>query len=193
MPPKSYTLAAVAAAALIGCQSNRQLKPAPPPQPPGPANRSGPTRAPSNPPNPAPSTPATPAATPPAAPPSAAPAKPGSPLSHTETDSGLIIEDLVLGTGREAGKFDTVKVNYIGTLADGKEFDNTYTRKEPLVANLATQVIKGWQEGITGMKIGGKRRLIVPPELGYGHRGFPPSIPPDSMLIFEIELVDIVK
>jgi FKBP-type peptidyl-prolyl cis-trans isomerase len=165
----------------------------PPPQPgrsnqpatPRPASRAAPqSQAP-----PAPATGTTPSAPAPAA--AANPAT--GPLSHVETDSGLIIEDLTLGTGAEAKKFDTVKVNYVGTLDTGKEFANSYTSHQPLVANLAGGVIKGWQEGILGMKVGGKRRLIVPPDLGYGAKGSPPAIPPNSMLVFEIELMDIVK
>ena len=108
-------------------------------------------------------------------------------LKQIETDSGLIIEELRFGEGAEAQPFDTVTVNYVGTLADGREFD----RSAKPVTFMLTQVVKAWQEGVPGMKVGGKRRLIVPPELGYGSRGSPPKIPPDAMLIFEIELVDL--
>lgn len=115
------------------------------------------------------------------------------PPMRWETDTGLIVEEIRIGTGEEAGKFDHVRVHYVGTLADGREFDNSYTRGQPLVANLGGGVIKGWQEGVPGMKVGGRRRLIVPPELGYGKRGSPPTIPPDAMLIFEVELLEIVR
>jgi FKBP-type peptidyl-prolyl cis-trans isomerase FkpA len=113
--------------------------------------------------------------------------------ARSETDSGLIIEEISIGRGEEVPRFATVVAHYQGTLSDGKEFDSTYARKQPLTVNLAGGAIKGWQEGIPGMRIGGKRRLIVPPELGYGARGHPPSIPPNAMLIFEIEVLEIVR
>jgi peptidylprolyl isomerase len=113
-------------------------------------------------------------------------------VNRKETDSGLIIEDLKIGTGEEARPFTDVTIHYRGTLPSGFEFDSSHRTGKPATFNLA-QLIKGWQEGIPGMKIGGKRRLIVPPELGYGARGFPPSIPPNSMLIFEIELIDLPR
>jgi FKBP-type peptidyl-prolyl cis-trans isomerase len=108
-------------------------------------------------------------------------------VNRTETASGLIIEDLKIGTGLEAKAHDTVTIHYRGTLPSGEEFDSSYKTGQPATFPL-DRLIKGWQEGIPGMKIGGKRRLTVPPELGYGKRGSPPVIPPDATLVFEIEL-----
>jgi FKBP-type peptidyl-prolyl cis-trans isomerase len=106
------------------------------------------------------------------------------------TASGLTIEDLVVGTGAECPKGATVKVHYRGTLTDGKEFDSSYARNEPIEFPLPN-LIQGWQEGIPGMRIGGKRKLTVPYQLGYGEAGFPPDIPPKATLIFEIELLGV--
>jgi FKBP-type peptidyl-prolyl cis-trans isomerase FkpA len=103
---------------------------------------------------------------------------------------GLIIEDLTMGTGKEAKPRGTVKIHYRGTLPGGKEFDSSYSRNEPATFPL-DQLIKGWQEGIPGMKVGGKRKLTIPPALGYGARGVPGVIPPNATLVFEIELLDV--
>jgi FKBP-type peptidyl-prolyl cis-trans isomerase FkpA len=100
---------------------------------------------------------------------------------------GLIIEDLTPGTGAQALPNDTVTIHYRGTLADGTEFDSSHSRGKPATFPLA-RLIKGWQEGIPGMKVGGKRKLTIPPELGYGKGGSPPVIPPNATLTFEIEL-----
>ena len=106
------------------------------------------------------------------------------------TSSGLKISDLKIGSGAEASAGQDVSVNYRGTLENGKEFDSSYGRA-PFNFSLGSgQVIKGWDEGVAGMKIGGKRKLIIPPELGYGKRGIG-SIPPNSTLIFEVELLGI--
>jgi FKBP-type peptidyl-prolyl cis-trans isomerase len=108
------------------------------------------------------------------------------------TKSGLKYEDLKEGTGAEAKKGDTVEVHYTGWLTDGKKFDSSKDRGEPFSFPLgAGKVIKGWDEGVAGMKVGGKRKLMVPPELGYGARGYPPVIPANAELIFEVELLKI--
>jgi FKBP-type peptidyl-prolyl cis-trans isomerase FkpA len=104
--------------------------------------------------------------------------------------SGLVVTDLVTGTGKECPPSATVKVHYRGTLADGREFDSSYARQEPIEFQLAG-LIKGWQEGIPGMKVGGKRKLVVPYHLAYGEAGSPPSIPGYATLTFEIELLDV--
>ena len=106
------------------------------------------------------------------------------------TSSGLKITELVLGDGQEATQGTSVSVNYKGTLEDGKEFDSSYGRG-PFEFSLGSgMVIKGWDEGVAGMKVGGKRKLVIPPELGYGSRGIGP-IPPDSVLTFEVELLGV--
>jgi FKBP-type peptidyl-prolyl cis-trans isomerase len=107
------------------------------------------------------------------------------------TDSGLKYTDLKIGDGKEAKKGGTVVAHYVGTLTDGTKFDSSYDRDQPATF-LLTQVIQGWQEGIPGMKVGGKRKLVVPAALGYGKRGTPDGkVPPDADLIFEVELVDV--
>jgi len=108
------------------------------------------------------------------------------------TKSGLKYEDLKEGTGAEAKKGDTVEVHYTGTLTNGKKFDSSLDRNEPFSFKLgAGMVIKGWDEGVAGMKVGGKRKLMIPPELGYGARGAGNVIPPNAELIFEVELLKI--
>jgi FKBP-type peptidyl-prolyl cis-trans isomerase len=103
----------------------------------------------------------------------------------------LEIQDLVVGTGREAKTGDVVEVHYTGWLTDGKKFDSSVGRG-PFSFDLgAGQVIQGWDRGVAGMKVGGKRKLTVPPELGYGSRGFPGVIPPQSTLVFEVELLEV--
>jgi len=111
-----------------------------------------------------------------------------------KTDSGLKYQDLKVGTGDEAKKGDTVEVHYTGWLTNGKKFDSSLDRKEPFEFKLgAGMVIKGWDEGVQGIKVGGKRKLIIPSELGYGKRGAGKDIPPDSELIFEVELLKVKK
>ena len=108
------------------------------------------------------------------------------------TKSGLKYEDLKEGTGAEAKKGDTVEVHYTGTLTNGKKFDSSHDRNEPFSFKLgAGMVIKGWDEGVAGMKVGGKRKLMIPPSLGYGARGAGGVIPPNADLIFEVELLKI--
>ena len=108
------------------------------------------------------------------------------------TKSGLKYEDLKEGTGAEAKAGNMVEVHYTGTLKDGKKFDSSLDRNESFKFKLgAGMVIKGWDEGVAGMKVGGKRKLIIPPELGYGARGAGGVIPPNAELTFEVELLGV--
>ncbi len=108
------------------------------------------------------------------------------------TDSGLKYVDVKVGTGEAAQKGDTVEVHYTGWLKDGKKFDSSKDRGQPFVFPLgAGRVIKGWDEGVQGMKVGGTRKLIIPPELGYGARGAGNVIPPNAELTFEVELLKV--
>jgi FKBP-type peptidyl-prolyl cis-trans isomerase len=103
----------------------------------------------------------------------------------------LRIEELAAGSGSEARAGDTVHVHYRGTLEDGKEFDAS-TGRGPFTFKLGVgEVIKGWDQGVAGLRVGGRRRLTIPPELAYGSRGFPGLIPPMATLVFEIELLGI--
>ena len=105
----------------------------------------------------------------------------------------LKIEDLKVGTGPEAKLGDTVKVHYTGTLKNGTKFDSSYDHDKPFEFTLgAGEVIKGWDQGVVGMKVGGKRKLVIPPDLAYGKQA-KGKIPPNSQLTFEIELQDISK
>lgn len=106
--------------------------------------------------------------------------------------SGLQYVDLVAGSGREAHAGETAIVHYTGKLTNGTKFDSSKDRNEPFSFRLgAGHVIKGWDEGVEGMKIGGIRKLVIPPQLGYGSRGAGSVIPPNSTLIFEVELLDL--
>jgi peptidylprolyl isomerase len=100
-------------------------------------------------------------------------------------------KDLIVGTGKEAKAGDTVTVNYVGVLYNGgKEFDASWKRKEPFQFKLGQgQVIKGWDQGVPGMKVGGRRELVIPSELAYGKTGSPPAIPPNAPLVFVIDLL----
>ena len=101
-------------------------------------------------------------------------------------------EDLLVGNGDEATTGKTVSVHYTGTLMDGSKFDSSIDRGKPFEFQLgAGRVIKGWDQGVVGMKVGGKRKLTIPSDLAYGARGFPTVIPPDSTLVFEIELLGV--
>lgn len=107
------------------------------------------------------------------------------------TASGLQYEDLVVGKGAPAEAGDLVEVHYTGWLTDGKEFDSSRRRNEPLQFRLGEPgIIEGWQQGVAGMKVGGKRKLWIPPDLAYGKTGKGP-IPPNAELVFEIELLRI--
>lgn len=108
------------------------------------------------------------------------------------TKSGLKYEDLKEGTGAEAKAGQQVEVHYTGWLKDGTKFDSSVDRKQSFKFPLGGgKVIKGWDEGVAGMKVGGKRKLTIPPELGYGPRGFPGAIPPNAELTFEVELLSV--
>ena len=106
------------------------------------------------------------------------------------TDTGLKFEDTVVGEGAVASKGQTVSVHYTGWLENGTKFDSSKDRDEPFVFKLgAGQVIRGWDEGVAGMKVGGARRLTIPSHLAYGDRGAGGVIPPKATLIFEVELL----
>lgn len=101
-------------------------------------------------------------------------------------------DDLQVGTGEEATRGKRVEVHYTGTLTSGSKFDSSLDRGKPFGFKLgAGQVIRGWEEGVEGMKVGGKRKLTIPPEMGYGASGYPPVIPPNATLVFEIELLGV--
>ena len=113
-------------------------------------------------------------------------------MAEATTPSGLKYEDLVEGTGDAAKMGQTVSVHYTGWLTDGKKFDSSKDRGQPFPFPLgAGRVIKGWDEGVQGMKVGGKRKLTIPPQLGYGSRGTAGAIPPNAILVFEVELLQI--
>lgn len=108
------------------------------------------------------------------------------------TPSGLKYVDLKAGSGLAPVAGKMVKVHYTGWLTDGKKFDSSQDRNEPFVFPIGKgMVIPGWDEGVLSMKVGGKRKLIIPSQLGYGPAGAPPDIPPDATLIFEVELLDV--
>jgi FKBP-type peptidyl-prolyl cis-trans isomerase len=109
-----------------------------------------------------------------------------------KTTSGLQYEDIIIGDDAEAKAGDTVSVHYTGWLVDGTKFDSSKDRRQAFEFPLgAGRVIKGWDEGVAGMKVGGTRKLTIPPELGYGVRGAGGVIPPNATLIFEVELLEI--
>ncbi len=104
----------------------------------------------------------------------------------------LEITDLVVGTGTEATAGKRVKVHYTGTLTTGAKFDSSLDRGTPFEFSLGHgEVIQGWDQGVAGMKVGGKRKLVIPPEMGYGARGVGRIIPPNSTLVFEVELLGV--
>ena len=105
----------------------------------------------------------------------------------------LVTKDIVVGKGKAAKKGDSVTVQYVGVLHDGgTEFDASWNRGEPFPFELgAGQVIKGWDEGVAGMKVGGRRMLVIPSDLAYGAQGQPPTIPPDAALVFVVDLLKV--
>lgn len=109
-----------------------------------------------------------------------------------KTASGLELEDLQVGTGAEAKRGQQVDVHYTGTLTNGSKFDSSRDRNETFRFELgAGMVIRGWDEGVAGMKVGGRRKLTIPPALGYGAGGYPPVIPANATLLFDVELVSV--
>ncbi len=108
------------------------------------------------------------------------------------TESGLKYVDVVVGTGREAVSGNLVTVHYTGWLTNGTKFDSSVDRRDPFSFPIGSgKVIKGWDEGVAGMKIGGKRKLTIPPQLGYGSRGAGGVIPPNATLVFDVELLEV--
>jgi len=113
-------------------------------------------------------------------------------MNPNDLPSALLKEDLVVGTGAIAEAGQDVVVHYVGRLADGTRFDSSRARRDPLDFALgAGDVIKGWDEGVPGMRVGGTRRLTIPPELAYGDQGLAGVIPPRATLVFEVELLEV--
>lgn len=120
------------------------------------------------------------------------PAEPTATPIPITSPTKLEIEDVIVGQGEEVESGDTVEVNYLGTFLNGQKFDSSYDRNQTFDFTVgAGEVIKGWDQGLVGMKVGGKRILLIPADLAYGQRGAPGAIPPNTPLKFEIELVSI--
>lgn len=114
------------------------------------------------------------------------------PASLTALPSGLKYQDLSSGQGSEATEGKTAVVHYTGWLTSGQKFDSSRDRGEPFAFRIgAGQVITGWDQGVAGMKVGGRRKLVIPAELGYGQAGAPPVIPPGATLVFDVELLEV--
>jgi FKBP-type peptidyl-prolyl cis-trans isomerase len=126
-------------------------------------------------------------------PPPALANKPVVNVPSTPAPTKLVTRDLITGTGATASAGKTVTVNYVGVLyKGGKQFDSSWQRNQPFTTALSTgSVIPGWVQGISGMKVGGRRELIIPPSLGYGKAGSPPTIPPNSTLVFVVDLLSV--
>ncbi len=119
-------------------------------------------------------------------------ASPSAKTKIIKMQDGLQIQDEVVGTGTAASAGKKVTVNYVGTLEDGTKFDSSYDRNQSFSFNLgAGEVIKGWDEGVSGMKVGGKRKLVIPSALAYGDNGVPGAIPGGATLIFDVELLKV--
>lgn len=122
---------------------------------------------------------------------SATPSAQPQPASVNTAPNGLIIEDILLGEGAAVKSGDTVTIHYTGTLQNGEKFDSSVDRGAPFTTKIGVgEVIKGWDQGVVGMKVGGKRKLTIPPDLGYGASANGP-IPANSILVFELELLEI--
>jgi FKBP-type peptidyl-prolyl cis-trans isomerase FkpA len=112
--------------------------------------------------------------------------------ASNDKSHGLLIEDLVVGRGETAALGNDVVVHYEGRFTDGRRFDSSRERRDPLEFALGSgDVIKGWDQGVEGMKVGGKRRLTIPPELAYAEHGCGGVIPPQATLVFEVELLEV--
>ena len=177
--------------------------PVTPPDPTVPTNPAVPVTTPPTTPAPATPAPVTPPATPPVETPPAAPPAPTAPTTTptspkeketkvTTTPSGLMYEEIVEGTGPSPQRGKAVTVHYTGTLTDGSKFDSSRDRNEPFTFTIGVgQVIKGWDEGVMSMKVGGRRKLTIPANLGYGASGAGGVIPPNATLLFDVELLGV--